>query len=230
MAETKTILRTWGLCKEYRVGSNVVKALDGVDLDVRAGEFLSVTGRSGSGKSTLLSLLAGLESPSNGSIDFLGRRMEELDEKERLRFRRAHIGFVFQLYNLLPQYTTLENVALPLVIRGLPRREREALAWQALRLVGLTAQAGHKPTELSGGEQQRAGLARAIITKPEMVFADEPTGNLDARTSREIMDLLSGIFRDWGTTFILVSHDQTLQRYTDRGIELSDGRIVGAAL
>lgn len=225
-AMDKPVLNCRGLSKRYQVGSGVVKALDGVDMDVAQGEFVCIAGRSGSGKSTLLSLLAGLDSPSQGAIEILGQRIDRMNETERLRFRKQHIGFVFQLYNLMPQYTTLENVALPLAIRGVPLRQRQAIAAKVLRLVDLADHAEHKPGELSGGQQQRAGIARAIITRPSVVFADEPTGNLDSRTGAEIMTLLTRIFHDWGATFILVSHDPDMTIYADRVIRLSDGRIV----
>lgn len=220
------VLSTRGLCKEYRVGESVVRALDGVNIEVSAGEFVCVSGRSGSGKSTLLSLLAGLESPSAGEIQILGRRIDSMDEQERLRFRRENIGFIFQLYNLMPQYTTLENVALPLAIRGVPIESREKLAMQVLKSVGLADRAEHKPTELSGGQQQRVSVARAIIAQPSLVFADEPTGNLDTKSGADLMNLLTDIFRQRGTTFILVSHDPEMDKYTDRTIVLSDGRVI----
>lgn len=148
-----------------------------------------------------------------------------MNEKERGRFRRENIGFVFQAYNLLPQFNAWENVAVPLEIRGIPLQERRQMAMEALEMVGLTDHAEHRPAELSGGQQQRISIARAIITRPGIVFADEPTGNLDTRTGTEIMDLLTGLFRQWGTTFLLVSHDEDMNRYTDREIRLKDGKI-----
>ena len=151
--------------------------------------------------------------------------MERLDERRRSRFRREHIGFVFQSYNLLAQDRAWENVALPLEIRGVPLKERKKRALEVLELVGLKSHAQHRPTELSGGQQQRIGIARAIITRPEIVFADEPTGNLDSRTGQEVMELLERIFREWKTTFLLVSHDEEMSLYTDREVRLRDGRI-----
>ncbi|MEM1483587.1 ABC transporter ATP-binding protein [Oscillospiraceae bacterium PP1C4] len=214
-----------GLTKQYNVGENAVHALAGVDLTIFQGEFVCISGRSGSGKSTLLNLIAGLEQPTEGKIVMLGKHIERMTESQRIRFRRKNMGFVFQSYNLMPQYTTLENVALPLAIRGIPFKERAKKAMEMLELVGLSSHEKHKPTELSGGQQQRVGIARAIITRPRIVLADEPTGNLDSKTSAEVMDLLTSIFRKWNTTFLVVSHDKDVSHYTDRAIEVSDGRI-----
>ncbi|MDO4262119.1 MAG: ABC transporter ATP-binding protein [Eubacteriales bacterium] len=219
------MIETVNVQKRYQVGEGVIRAVDGIDLTVPVGEFLCISGRSGSGKSTLLSLLAGLEGPTDGEVLLLGEHMERMDERQRSRFRREHIGFVFQSYNLLPQFCAWENVALPLEIRGVPLKERRQRAMEVLELVGLKSHAGHRPTELSGGQQQRIGIARAIITRPDLVFADEPTGNLDTRTGQEIMELLRRIFRQWGTTFLLVSHDEDMRLYTDREIRLRDGKI-----
>lgn len=212
--------------KQYQVGDSVIRAVDGIGLTVQKGEFVCISGRSGSGKSTLLSLLAGLESPTEGEVVLLGEHMEQLSEKKRSRFRREHIGFVFQSYNLLPQFNAWENVAMPLQIQGVPLRERKERAMEALELVGLSGHVQHKPTEMSGGQQQRTGIARAIVTRPDIVFADEPTGNLDSKTGQEVMRLLSRIFREWETTFLLVSHDAEMPRYTDREVRLKDGRIL----
>lgn len=220
-----SVIETNNLQKHYQVGENSVHAVDGVDLTVREGEFVCISGRSGSGKSTLLSLLAGLESPTDGEVKLLGEHLERMNEKERGRFRREHIGFIFQAYNLLPQFNSWENVAIPLEIRGIPLQERKAKAMEALDMVGLLDHAEHRPTELSGGQQQRISIARAIITRPGIVFADEPTGNLDSRTGTEVMKLLTDLFRRWGTTFLVVSHDEDMNRYTDREIRLKDGKI-----
>lgn len=196
-----------------------------MDFRIQAGEFIGVMGRSGSGKSTLLNMLAGLESPTDGSLKINGAPVGKLSERERIRFRRKNIGFVFQSYNLMPQYTTLENVALPLAIRGVGKKAREELAEEALLRVGLQENLRHLPLELSGGEQQRVGIARAIITKPPIVLADEPTGNLDTKTSAEVMELLTTLFREEKTTFILVTHDPEMRRFTDRTICLRDGKL-----
>ena len=220
-----SIISTHELKKYYTVGENTVKALDGVNMSVNKGEFICIAGRSGSGKSTLLNMLAGLELPTSGTVQVAGKRLESMNEKARIRFRRDDIGFVFQSYNLMPQYTALENVALPLAIRGAPLRLRNEMAEAMLVRVGLKEHIHHKPGELSGGQQQRVGIARAVITRPPIVLADEPTGNLDTGTSGETMELLTGLFRERGTTFILVSHDPGMRKYTDRTLTVSDGRI-----
>ena len=220
-----SVIKTNNLQKHYQVGENSVHAVDGVDLNVREGEFVCISGRSGSGKYTLLSLLAGLESPTDGEVVLLGEHLEQMNERERGRFRREHIGFIFQAYNLLPQFNSWENVAIPLEIRGVPLEERKKKAMEALEMVDLADHAEHRPTELSGGQQQRISIARAIITRPGIIFADEPTGNLDSRTGTEVMELLTDLFRRWGATFLVVSHDEDMIRYTDREIRLKDGKI-----
>lgn len=220
-----SIISTHGLKKYYFVGESTVKALDGVDMTVNKGESVCIAGRSGSGKSTMLNMLAGLELPTSGTVQVASKRLESMNEKARIRFRRDDIGFVFQSYNLMPQYSALENVALPLAIRGAPLKLRNEIAEAMLVRVGLKEHIHHKPGELSGGQQQRVGIARAIITRPPIVLADEPTGNLDTGTSEETMELLTGLFRERGTTFILVSHDPGMRKYTDRTITFSDGRI-----
>ena len=220
-----SVIKTNNLQKHYQVGENSVHAVDGVDLSGREGEFVCISGRSGSGKSTLLSLRAGLESPTDGEVVLLGEHLEQMNERERGRFRREHIGFIFQAYNLLPQFNSWENVAIPLEIRGVPLEERKKKAMEALEMVDLADHAEHRPTELSGGQQQRISIARAIITRPGIIFADEPTGNLDSRTGTEVMELLTDLFRRWGATFLVVSHDEDMIRYTDREIRLKDGKI-----
>ena len=225
MEQPAQIITVADLKKYYTVGPNTVKALDGVSLDVKSGEFVGVMGRSGSGKSTLLNMLAGLESPTDGFLEIDGEPVGILSERKRIQFRRNSIGFVFQSYNLMPQYTTLENVALPLAIRGVSKRVRDELAEEALYRVGLQDNLRHRPSELSGGEQQRVGIARAIIAKPPIVLADEPTGNLDTKTSDEVMQLLTELFREEKNTFVLVTHDPEMRRYMDRTICLRDGRL-----
>ena len=211
MEETKNkaapVIRLQDVRKEYVVGDSHIHALDGVSLTVSPGEFVCISGRSGSGKSTMLNMLAGLEKPTSGEIVILDKHIENMSESARIRFRRQYIGFVFQSYNLMPQYTAVENVELPLMLRGIGKRERRKQALAVMEQVGIVSHAEHKPSELSGGQQQRVGIARALITKPPIVFADELTGNLDTKTSAEIMDLLNGLFRRSGTTFMLVSHD-----------------------
>lgn len=230
MEETKNkaapVIRLQDVRKEYVVGDSHIHALDGVSLTVSPGEFVCISGRSGSGKSTMLNMLAGLEKPTSGEIVILDKHIENMSESARIRFRRQYIGFVFQSYNLMPQYTAVENVELPLMLRGMGQKERRKQALAVMEQVGIVSHAEHKPSELSGGQQQRVGIARALITKPPIVFADELTGNLDTKTSAEIMDLLTGLFRSSGTTFMLVSHDPDMSRYTDRTIHLLDGKII----
>ena len=230
MEETKNkaapVIRLQDVRKEYVVGDSHIHALDGVSLTVSPGEFVCISGRSGSGKSTMLNMLAGLEKPTSGEIVILDKHIENMSESARIRFRRRYIGFVFQSYNLMPQYTAVENVELPLMLRGIGKRERRKQALAVMEQVGIVSHAEHKPSELSGGQQQRVGIARALITKPPIIFADELTGNLDTKTSAEIMDLLTGLFRSSGTTFMLVSHDPDMSRYTDRTIHLLDGKII----
>ncbi len=230
MEETKNkaapVIRLQDVRKEYVVGDSHIHALDGVSLTVSPGEFVCISGRSGSGKSTMLNMLAGLEKPTSGEIVILDKHIENMSESARIRFRRQYIGFVFQSYNLMPQYTAVENVELPLMLRGIGKRERRKQALAVMEQVGIVSHAEHKPSELSGGQQQRVGIARALITKPPIVFADELTGNLDTKTSAEIMDLLTELFRAGGTTFLLVSHDPDMSRYTDRTIHLLDGKII----
>ena len=208
-----SIIETNNLQKHYQVGEVQVPAVDGVNLKIREGEFVCISG------------LAGLESATDGEVVILGKHLEQMNEQERGRFRRDHIGFIFQAYNLLPQFSSWENVAVPLEIRGIPLEQRREKAMEALEMVGLRDHAEHRPTELSGGQQQRISIARAIITRPGIVFADEPTGNLDSRTGTEVMSLLTDLFRRWGTTFLVVSHDEDMNRYTDREIRLKDGKI-----
>ena len=230
MEETKNkaapVIRLQDVRKEYVVGDSHIHALDGVSLTVSPGEFVCISGRSGSGKSTMLNMLAGLEKPTSGEIVILDKHIENMSESARIRFRRQYIGFVFQSYNLMPQYTAVENGELPLMLRGIGKRERRKQALAVMEQVGIVSHAEHKPSELSGGQQQRVGIARALITKPPIVFADELTGNLDTKTSAEIMDLLTGLFRSSGTTFMLVSHDPDMSQYTDRTIHLLDGKII----
>ena len=230
MEETKNkaapVIQLQDVRKEYVVGDSHIHALDGVSLTVSPGEFVCISGRSGSGKSTMLNMLAGLEKPTSGEIVILDKHIENMSESARIRFRRQYIGFVFQSYNLMPQYTAVENVELPLMLRGIGKRERRKQALAVMEQVGIVSHPEHKPSELSGGQQQRVGIARALITKPPIVFADELTGNLDTKTSAEIMDLLTELFRAGGTTFLLVSHDPDMSRYTDRTIHLLDGKII----
>lgn len=213
------------LRKVYRVGNEKVVALDSVSLTIPVGEICAILGTSGSGKSTLLNLMAGLEKPTRGSIIISQYPIHKMDEKQLAHFRQLKVGFIFQSYHLLASYTALENVMLPLVFRGIPRNEREQAARRMLEAVGLKTHMHHKPTQLSGGQQQRVGIARAFVSKPPVVFADEPTGNLDSRTTEEIMQLILGMARQYNQTLVIVTHDINVARYADRIVHILDGNI-----
>ena len=211
--------------KVYHVGSVDVNALRGADLRIASGDICSIIGRSGSGKSTLLNVLAGLEQVTSGEIVISGKHLERMTQGELIVFRQRHIGFIFQSFNLMPYYTALENVALPLSFRGIPRAARMKRAEEMLDMVGLGTHKKHKPSELSGGQQQRVGIARALVTNPEIVFADEPTGNLDSNTSDEVMHFIIDILREQGKTLVMVTHDSHIAAFGDKVINLFDGRI-----
>ena len=219
-----TLLEARALHKRYPMGSLSVEALRGVDLAVARGEFLAVMGPSGSGKSTLLHLLGGLDQASSGGVLLAGRALERLSEHGLTLLRRRAIGVVFQFFNLLPTMTALENVALPLLLDGLPGREAERRAAQALDWVGLGDRQGHAPDSLSGGEQQRVALARALVAEPELVLADEPTGNLDSAAGEAVLDLLRRACDDAGRTVVMVTHDPAAAARADRVVFLRDGR------
>jgi putative ABC transport system ATP-binding protein len=213
------------LVMRLRSAAGVVTILDGVTLDVPEGQFVAVTGPSGSGKSTLLGLVAGLDRPTTGSIRINGVELSLLDEDALARLRLAKIGYVFQSFHLIPTLTALENVAVPLELAG--AADAVARAGALLDEVGLKARVGHYPAELSGGEQQRVALARAVANGPQLLLADEPTGNLDSATGAQIVDLLVGLHRRHGVTLVLVTHDPALAAFADRIVELRDGRVVG---
>lgn len=203
-----------------------MRALNGVEFTIHRGEFCSIVGASGSGKSTLLNMLAGLEKPTKGQIVIAGEHMEKKSENELVRFRQAHIGFIFQSFNLMDTMNAIENVALPLTFQGMDRRIRTRKAEQMLDMVGLTKYKKHKPTQMSGGQQQRVGVARALVVEPEIIFADEPTGNLDSRTSREVMELMQQVVREKNQTLIMVTHDNELAGFADRIFHIRDGKIL----
>lgn len=221
------VIRVRGLYKVYRVGETKVYALNGVDFDINKGEFVAIVGTSGSGKSTLLNMLAGLEKPTKGEIEIGGRHIEKLTEKQLVAFRRQRVGFIFQSYNLLNTMNAIENVALPLSFRGVPKKERMRTAARYLALVGVEKQAKHMPNQMSGGQQQRVGIARALAVRPQIIFADEPTGNLDSKTTMEVLRLMQRIVREQGQTLVMVTHDNNLASYADRRIRIVDGKIVG---
>jgi putative ABC transport system ATP-binding protein len=218
------LIRLRGIEKTYRVGTQEVPAVRGVDLDVDRGEYLAIMGSSGSGKSTLMNLLGCLDTPTAGSYELDGRDVSGLGEDELAAVRNRQVGFVFQTFNLLPRSTALQNVELPLVYAGCDAVERRDRATAALTQVGLADRMHHKPNELSGGQRQRVAIARALVTEPALVLADEPTGNLDSRTSEEIMALLGDLDRG-GRTLILVTHETDIAAYTRRIIRLHDGCI-----
>lgn len=219
------IIKIQNLRKVYRVGAERVVALDNIDLEIMPGEICCILGTSGSGKSTLLNMLAGLERPTRGSVCILGTDISKASEKQLAKFRREKIGFIFQSYNLLGSLNALENVALPLTFRKVPRRKREAAAKKMLKAVGLGKHIRHRPNQMSGGQQQRVGIARAYVTNPPVVFADEPTGNLDSKTTIEVMEMITAIAREHNQTLIIVTHDREIADYADRILFLLDGRI-----
>ena len=214
------------LRKVYRVGTEKIVALARINLTIGVGEICCILGTSGSGKSTLLNMLAGLEKPSYGSVTIFGENVSAMSEKQLAVFRQKYIGFVFQSYNLLGSMTALENVALPLTFRGMNRRSRNLIARRMLEYVGLGKRIKHKPTEMSGGQQQRVGIARAFVTKPKVIFADEPTGNLDTHTTKEVMELMVRQCRQTRATMVLVTHDPDIASYADRIIHIQDGAVL----
>ncbi len=223
----QTIIEVKNLRKVYLVGKQPIFALDSVSFEVAKGEFCSIVGTSGSGKSTLLNLLAGLEPPSKGEIIINNQNITKFKEKQLVEFRKKHIGFVFQSFNLIPSMNAWENVALPLTFKGISYAKRKKLAINMLNRLGLKSHILHKPNELSGGQQQRVGIARALVVKPDIVFADEPTGNLDSVTSAEIMQLLQEISSENNQTLIMVTHDDHIAHFADRIFQISDGKIIG---
>ena len=219
------IIRTEKLRKVYAVGKERVVALNDVDIAIEKGEFCCIVGQSGSGKSTLLNQLAGLEKPTRGKV-FIGQHeISGMDETQLAHFRQAHLGFIFQSYNLLPSMTAAENVALPLMFKGVPAKQRLALARKELKNMGLGGRANHLPTEMSGGQQQRVGIARALAVNPKIIFADEPTGNLDSKTTMDILRLMQKIVREQNQTLIMVTHDNYLASFADRQFHIVDGKI-----
>lgn len=220
------VIRVRNLYKIYKVGTNKVRALNGVDFDVYEGEFCAIVGTSGSGKSTLLNMLAGLEKPTKGEIIIADNHIEKMNENQLVKFRRENVGFIFQSFNLIGTMNALENVALPLTFRGVPKMLRLKRAMKLLRLVGLKEHAKHRPNQMSGGQQQRVGMARALVVNPKIMFADEPTGNLDSRTSKEMMSLMRNIVNEQKKTLVMVTHDDSLAAIADKVIRIVDGKIV----
>lgn len=213
------------LRKVYRVGDEKVIALDSISLAIKPGEICCILGTSGSGKSTLLNLLAGLEKPTRGEVFLMGKPIHKMDERQLAHFRQHYLGFVFQSYHLLPALTALENVSLPLAFQGVDRRTRQKQAAQMLSAVGLSTHLRHRPTQMSGGQQQRVGIARAFVGKPPLIFADEPTGNLDSNTTREVMNLMVELAALHQQTMLIVTHDQDVASYANKIVHIRDGCI-----
>ena len=215
------------LRRYYMVGGTTVKALDGVSLDIADGEYVTICGASGSGKSTLMNILGCLDSPTSGSYILDGEEVPKMDDSQLSRIRGSRIGFVFQSFNLIPTLTARENVELPLMYRGIPRKQRREAALEALEQVGLAERADHRPSEMSGGQQQRTAIARAIAARPSLILADEPCGNLDSRSGRIICEILEALHL-CGKTIVMITHDENAARHAERLIRIADGKIAGA--
>jgi len=221
----EVIIDVKALRKIYKIGGEKVVALNKVDLAINKGEICCILGTSGSGKSTLLNMMAGLEKPSKGTILIKKEPIEKMTEKQLAKFRQKYVGFIFQSYNLLTALTALENVAMPLIFRGIPKLVREKKAKKYLKMVGLGDRYKHKPTQMSGGQQQRVGIARAFVGTPEIIFADEPTGNLDTKTSIEVMHIMWKMAREQDQTIVIVTHDPEVALYADKVVHIRDGDI-----
>lgn len=224
-ADLTALITLKGVTRVYGMGEAEVRALQGIDLSINAGEFVAIMGPSGSGKSTAMNIIGCLDTPSSGSYHFYGAEIGSLNRNQRALLRRHYLGFVFQGFNLLARTSALDNVELPLIYQDIPASTRKTMAMEALRKVGLEDRAEHDPSELSGGQQQRVAIARAIVTQPDVILADEPTGNLDTARGREIMTLLTALNREDGITILMVTHDEDLASYADRHVRFIDGRI-----
>jgi putative ABC transport system ATP-binding protein len=221
-----TVIRTRKLSKEYARDEFKVMALDEVDIDIDCGDFVALMGPSGSGKSTLLHLIAAMDRPTGGDIEVLGANLRQFSDKQIAHWRNEHIGFIFQSFNLIPVLTALENVELPLKLTNLPKKERIEHASTALKLVGLGDRLGHLPKQLSGGQEQRVAIARAIVTDPDLILADEPTGNLDAAAAEDVLTMLSRLNKEFGKTVVMVTHDPHAARFATTIRHLEKGRLL----
>ena len=224
-SDKSPIVEAKGVWKVYQIGSLKVEALRGVDLSVRRGEMLAVMGPSGCGKTTLLNCLSGLDDLSKGRVEIEGVDLQKMSDDQKSQFRARRMGFIFQAYNLLPVFSSIENVELPLLLAGMSETDAKVAALDALKMVGLEEWRSHKPMELSGGQQQRVTIARALVNKPAIVWGDEPTGNLDSDLSKEIVQLLRRLNREYGLTLVLVTHDQGVAQETDRIVQMRNGLV-----
>ena len=222
---TKTVLLARGLCKTFTEGERPLEVLRNLELEIRAGERVAIVGASGSGKTTLLQLLGGLDTPDSGDVLVDGQSIAAMSDADRGRCRNRSLGFVYQFHHLLPEFTALENVAMPLLVRGSSASAAQASAREVLDQVGLAERVSHKPAQLSGGERQRTAIARALVTRPAVVLADEPTGNLDRRTGERVFDLLLRCNQEFGTSLVVVTHDPDLAQRMDHVLELEDGQL-----
>jgi putative ABC transport system ATP-binding protein len=226
-ASSAIAIRSDNVCRHYRMGETLIRAVDGISLELRSGDFVALLGTSGSGKSSMLNLIAGLDRPTSGTVIVQDRDLAKLSREDLAKYRLHVVGMVFQSFNLIPSMTLAENVELPMRFAEVDRGKRQGMAREALQRVGLGARMDHRPSELSGGEQQRAALARALINRPQLLLADEPTGNLDSHTGTEIMEMVRGFNRDLGMTVVMVTHERALaERYARRMIFLADGKLI----
>ena len=224
-ASNVPVLQCQSLIKEYKVGPQPIRVLDELNFNLQAGDWVSIVGASGSGKTTLLNMLAGLDLPTSGSVNWAGKDISQLSESELGKFRNKHLGFVYQFHHLLAEFNALENVAMPLWIQGVNKNQAKEKAASVLAQVGLASRTSHKPAELSGGERQRVAIARALITQPAMVLLDEPTGNLDSHTADEIQQLISELNQKVNTAFVVVTHDQKFAALAKQTYQLTEGRL-----
>jgi putative ABC transport system ATP-binding protein len=218
------LIRMRAICKFFDMGSQTIRAVDGVDLEVENNDYVALMGPSGSGKTTFMNIIGCLDTPTSGTYELNGRDVTQLHDRELAHIRNKEIGFVFQTFNLLPRSTAFRNVELPLIYAGFSGARRRERAWEALRSVGLEDRADHRPNELSGGQRQRVAIARALVNSPSILLADEPTGNLDSKTSAEIMDVLTGL-HEQGNTIIVVTHEDEISRYSRRIVRMCDGKV-----